>query len=134
MALGPPFVVQIETKSGSSFGDTMNDLRSWLDHRKIQTPSFLPITQPDGGIGFEIGFNSEDEAPPFRTGVWLNLACPDVSRRDAGFVSRIAAKRCDEEGRDISSPYSQVSTGGRLSAQQCFSVSSSRRRTFPVFR
>jgi hypothetical protein len=104
MALGPPFVVQIETKSGSSFGDTMNDLRSWLDHRKSKQRLSCRLPNLTAAFGFEIGFNSEDEAPPFRTGVWLNLACPDVSRRDAGFVSRIAAKRCDEEGRGISSP------------------------------
>jgi hypothetical protein len=61
MALNP-FVVQIERKPGSSFGEAMNAVRIWLDHRDIRPTSFLPITQIDSGIGFEIGFNSEDEA------------------------------------------------------------------------
>jgi len=64
MALNP-FVVQIERKPGGSFGETMNAVRIWLDHRDIRSTSFLPITQIDRGIGFEIGFNSEDEAQLF---------------------------------------------------------------------
>jgi hypothetical protein len=64
MALNP-FVVQIETKPGSSFGETMSALRIWLDHRDIRPTSFLPITQIDSGIGFQIGFNNEDEAHLF---------------------------------------------------------------------
>jgi len=50
--------VQIERKPGGSFGETMNAVRIWLDHRDIRSTSFLPITQIDGGIGFEIGFDS----------------------------------------------------------------------------
>ena len=61
MALNP-FVVQIERKPGGSFGESMNAVRIWLDHRDIRSTSFLPITQIDGGIGFEIGFNNADEA------------------------------------------------------------------------
>jgi hypothetical protein len=64
MALNP-FVVQIERKPGGSFGDTMNAVRIWLDHRDIRPTSFLPITQIDSGIGFQIGFNNEDEAHLF---------------------------------------------------------------------
>ena len=64
MALNP-FVVQIEKKAGSSFGETMSAVRIWLDHRDIRPASFLPITQIDSGIGFAIGFNSEDEAHLF---------------------------------------------------------------------
>ena len=64
MALNP-FVVQIERKPGGSFSETMNAVRIWLDHRDIRPTSFLPITQIDSGIGFEIGFNNEDEAQLF---------------------------------------------------------------------
>jgi hypothetical protein len=64
MALNP-FVVQIERKPGSSFGAAMNAVRIWLDHRDIRSTSFLPITQIDGGIGFEIGFNSAAQAQLF---------------------------------------------------------------------
>jgi hypothetical protein len=48
MALNP-FVVQIERKPGSSFGETMSAVRIWLDHRDIRPTSFLPITQIDSG-------------------------------------------------------------------------------------
>ena len=64
MALNP-FVVQIERKPGGSFGETMNAVRIWLDHRDIRSTSFLPITQIDRGIGFEIGFNSAAQAQLF---------------------------------------------------------------------
>ena len=43
----------------------MNAVRIWRDHRDIRPTSFLPITQIDSGIGFEIGFNNEDEAHLF---------------------------------------------------------------------
>jgi RNA polymerase sigma-70 factor, ECF subfamily len=62
MALSPPFVVRIEKQLGRSFGAIMNDIRAWLDHRKIEPISFEPVAKADRGVGFEIGFNSEDEA------------------------------------------------------------------------
>jgi hypothetical protein len=37
MALNPPFVVRVEKKPGSSFGAIMNEIRTWLDHRKRRT-------------------------------------------------------------------------------------------------
>ena len=55
-----PFAVHIEKKSGTSFGDTMNEIRTWLDHRRIQPALFKPA-----GVGFEIDFNTEDEAHLF---------------------------------------------------------------------
>jgi hypothetical protein len=64
MALNP-FVVQIERKPGRSFGETRSAVRIWLDHRDIRPTSFLPITQIDSGVGFAIGFNSEDEVHLF---------------------------------------------------------------------
>jgi hypothetical protein len=65
MALDPLFVVLVEKHPGGSFGETMNVIRSWLDHRKIQPASFTPVAQADSGVGFEIGFNSEDDAHLF---------------------------------------------------------------------
>ena len=68
MALDPLFVVLIETKPGkpkASFGETMNTIRTWLDHRHIQPVSFLPVATPRSGVGFEISFNSEQEAHLF---------------------------------------------------------------------
>jgi hypothetical protein len=64
MALNPVFIVCVERKPGA-FGDTMNEIRTWLDHCKIQPASFKPVAQADGGVGFEICFNSEDEAHLF---------------------------------------------------------------------
>jgi hypothetical protein len=66
MALDPPFVVRVEKQpGGSSFGDTMNNIRSWLDHRKIQPASFNSVFNALSGVGFEIAFNGEDEAHLF---------------------------------------------------------------------
>ena len=66
MALTPPFVVRVEKKPESSFGAIMNDIRTWLDHRKIEPISFTPVAKADTGVGFEIAFNSEDEANLFQ--------------------------------------------------------------------
>jgi len=62
MALDPPFVVRVEKQSEGSFGETMSLIRSWLDHRHIEPASFQSVA----GIGFEIGFNSADEAHLFK--------------------------------------------------------------------
>ena len=66
MALIPRlFFVRIERTTEAFVGDTMNEIRSWLDHRKIQPASFRSLPVDGGGAGFEIGFNSEDEAHLF---------------------------------------------------------------------
>ena len=66
MALNPPFGVRVEKKPDRSFGDIMNAIRTWLDHRKIEPVSFEPVARADRGVGFEIAFNSEDEAQLFQ--------------------------------------------------------------------
>jgi hypothetical protein len=65
MALNPPFVVRIEKKPDRSFGVIMNDIRTWLDHRRIEPVSFTPVAKADTGVGFEIAFHTEDEAHLF---------------------------------------------------------------------
>jgi hypothetical protein len=65
MALDLPFVVHVEKQPGSSFGGTMKNIRTWLDHRHIQPASFKPVANARSGVGFEIAFNSEDEAHRF---------------------------------------------------------------------
>jgi len=40
MALNPPFIVRIETKPDGSFGTIMSEMRSWLDHCKIEPVAF----------------------------------------------------------------------------------------------
>ena len=65
MALSP-FIVHVEKKPGLSFGEIMRDARFWLDHHQIEAASFKPITSAAAGIGFDIGFNSEDDALLFK--------------------------------------------------------------------
>jgi hypothetical protein len=43
----------------------MNAVRAWLDHRQIEPASFMSVANALRGVGFEIGFNSEDEAHLF---------------------------------------------------------------------
>jgi hypothetical protein len=65
MTLNRPFVVRVEKQPERSFGEIMNAIRTWLDHRKIEPVSFEPVAKADRGGGFEIAFNSEDEAHLF---------------------------------------------------------------------
>jgi hypothetical protein len=65
MAANPPFIVRVEKKPDVSFGDIMNAIRTWLDHRNIEPVSFEPAAEADRGVGFEIAFNSQDEAHLF---------------------------------------------------------------------
>jgi hypothetical protein len=65
MALSPPFVVRVVKKPERSFGEIMNAIRTWLDHRKIEPISFEPVAKADSGVGFEIAFNTEDKAQLF---------------------------------------------------------------------
>ena len=65
MAFDPPFVVRVEKQPGGTFGGTMNSIRSWLDHRHIQPATFKPVASERSGVGFEIGFNREEEAHRF---------------------------------------------------------------------
>ena len=67
MALEPPAVVHVEIRRGaSSVGDTMNAIRTWLDHRKIQPESFRSVAETGDSVSFEIGFKSQAEAHLFR--------------------------------------------------------------------
>lgn len=65
MARDCPFLVQIKNMPGKPFGQTMNEVRIWLDHHQIESLLFMPVAQADHGIGYKIGFDSEDEAYRF---------------------------------------------------------------------
>ena len=67
MTLISALTVHIEKKPGRSFSNGMSDARSWLDQHQIESTSFKPITNAEGGIGFDIGFNTEDEASLFES-------------------------------------------------------------------
>jgi hypothetical protein len=62
MALSFPCIVRVEKQPERSFGQTMKDIRSWLDHHMAESVSFKPVANARHGVGFEIAFNSEDEA------------------------------------------------------------------------
>ena len=51
MTLNPPFVVRVEKQPDRSFGEIMNAIRTWLDHRKIEPVSFEPVAKADRGVG-----------------------------------------------------------------------------------
>jgi RNA polymerase sigma-70 factor, ECF subfamily len=66
MLLASPIVVRVEKQPGGlSFGESMNAIRSWLDHRQIEPTSFTSIANAPSGAGFEVAFNSEEEAHAF---------------------------------------------------------------------
>ena len=75
MPLNPAFIVCVERKPGA-FGGTMNEIRTWLDHCKIQPASFKPVAQADSGVGFEISFNSEAEAHLFEDAFRVSTRLP----------------------------------------------------------
>ena len=67
MTLISPLTVHIAKKPGRSFSNSMRDARSWLDHHQITAASFKPVTNVNGGIGFDIGFNTAAEASLFES-------------------------------------------------------------------
>jgi len=70
MALNPsPFIVRVEEipETGISFGLTMNDIRTWLDHHQIQPVDFKTIPRSYNGMGFEITFANHHDAAHFGT-------------------------------------------------------------------
>ena len=72
MALNSPIVGRVEKKTERSFEETMNEIRIWLDHHNIHSISFMPVAKVDSGVGFEIGFSTEDEAFLFRNSFELS--------------------------------------------------------------
>ena len=58
--MATPTVIRAE-----NLGKTMNDIRTWLDAEKIQPVDFKTVVS-SAGIGFEISFQSEQEAERFQ--------------------------------------------------------------------
>jgi hypothetical protein len=58
--MATPMVIRAE-----KLGETMNDIRIWLDAEKIQPVEFKTVVS-HAGIGFEISFQSEREATRFQ--------------------------------------------------------------------
>jgi hypothetical protein len=65
MALSP-FIVHVEKKPGLSFGEIMRDARFWLDRHQIEAVSFKLVISAATGVGFDIGFNVEENAFLFK--------------------------------------------------------------------
>ena len=63
------FIIRVEEipETGISFGLTMNDIRTWLDHHQIQPVDFKTIPRSFGGMGFEITFANQHDARHFGT-------------------------------------------------------------------
>jgi hypothetical protein len=65
MAYANLVTVRVEKPTTVSFGRTMNEIRTWLDHRKIQPIEFRPVPAYYG-FGFQISFGSEEDAQLFQ--------------------------------------------------------------------
>jgi hypothetical protein len=56
--------IYIETPVGTPLGDSISDIRPWLDRHKIE-PVELKSEAKDGAITLDICFRSQDEAQFF---------------------------------------------------------------------
>lgn len=65
MALTGPMTVTFERPLGTPLGQSMNEIRSWLDDKKIEPASFKPIVA-GGSLIFEISFRDQHEAELFQ--------------------------------------------------------------------
>ncbi len=63
MLLGT-YSICIETPVGTQLGDSMNDVRPWLDRHKIEPVEFKSETK-SGVVTLDIRFRSQDEARLF---------------------------------------------------------------------
>ena len=65
MAANPPFTIRIE-KPEVALGETMNEMRSWLDkHRVLPVEFKIERTEILPNIAFALQFHSGDEAALF---------------------------------------------------------------------
>lgn len=53
--------VSIAIQTGASTGGMMSEIRTWLDHNKIEPASFKQVDS-----AFEIGFSRDEEAEFFK--------------------------------------------------------------------
>jgi hypothetical protein len=60
-------LVRVDYLPGSSVRLLMSDMRTWLDHQRIQPTDFRPTTLPFGSIAFDIQFRDAHEAALFRS-------------------------------------------------------------------
>jgi hypothetical protein len=58
------YSIHIETPVGTPLGDSISDIRPWLDRHKIE-PVELKSEAKDGAITLDICFRSQDDAELF---------------------------------------------------------------------
>jgi hypothetical protein len=75
-----PTTVTLE-KSTADLGYAMNEIRSWLDSRRIQPIRFKTSLRKTGDVAVEISFNTEDEAYLFVQQFPLNGRTPQPRPR-----------------------------------------------------
>lgn len=61
MPLKSPLNVVIE-KPATSFAETLCEIRTWLDHNKIEPVEFKTLPVRGNGVALEIRFQHADEA------------------------------------------------------------------------
>lgn len=59
-------LIRLVVPARTSLSDLMNQIRTWLDARKIETSLFRIERTDQGVVVFEIGFPSPDVAATFR--------------------------------------------------------------------
>lgn len=64
MTLISPRIVQVPKPAKHAYGQVMRQHRVWFDANKIQ-PIAIKSAYCNGGIGFEVAFDSEREATLF---------------------------------------------------------------------
>jgi hypothetical protein len=65
MVLTSPVVVRRGNQPNTPLGDTLAEIRRWLDSERIEPAMFKTVVHPRG-LGFEMSFKSETEADRFR--------------------------------------------------------------------
>jgi len=57
--------VRVKKSFNTPLGTLMNNMRTWLDHQRIQPVDFKPITL-DSGLAFDVVFQNPQQAGVFR--------------------------------------------------------------------
>jgi hypothetical protein len=83
MALYQSSTIVTLEKSTAELGYAMNEIRSWLDSRRIQPVGLKTSLKKTGGVALEISFNTEDEAFLFVQKFRLNGRTPEAGAKAA---------------------------------------------------
>ena len=71
MALSRPVVIRAKNQTNIPLGNTMNEIRSWLDSEHVAIATFKTVAHHEG-LSFEISFKSTQDASRFqRQFPWL---------------------------------------------------------------